>query len=142
MKALLIRLSVVGMIALLALGVAGCGPKSAQGDSLAQSDPALSAVVTATANGQAEGVGVQAEAQARPSAATEPAESQVTQSQNGSSLLQTYCAQCHQVRLLEQTRRPRAGWERILSRMERHGVRLSEAEKSILLDYLTVPEKP
>lgn len=53
MKSLVVRVSVVVMIALLALGVTGCKAKSVQGEPLAQSSPdfAVTAVATVTESG-------------------------------------------------------------------------------------------
>lgn len=141
MKALHIHLSVVGMIALLALGVAGCGPKSLQGDSLAHSNSSNTTPTVVTVDGQGERVELQVKDSAPISAATEPSESPVASPQDGSSLLQIHCAKCHSVKLLERTNKPHEEWERILLRMEKTAVHLTDAERSVLLDYLAATAK-
>ena len=141
MKALRIHLSVVGMIALLVLGVAGCGPKSLQGDSLAHSNSTNTTPTVVTVDGQGERVELQVKDSAPISAATEPSETQVASPQDGSSLLQIHCAKCHSVKLLERSKKPREEWERILLRMERAAVRLTDSERSALLEYLAAPDK-
>lgn len=144
MKAVLIRSSVVGIIALLALGVAGCNLKSAQGKSLTQSDPTLSASTAIVQMERVEGkVETDAPISSTPISSTlilnvtPTAESEVAPFQDGSALLRDYCARCHSVKLLERTKKSPSDWEKILLRMEKNGAHLSEAEKSVLIDHLT-----
>lgn len=67
--------------------------------------------------------------------------SQDSPSIDGPSLLQEHCGQCHLVQLFERSNRARADWEKTLSRMEEIGVQLSQAERSVLLDLLAVPNE-
>lgn len=76
------------------------------------------------------------------SATQEAAVSQVTSLQDGPSLLERHCAQCHLVQKLQQIKKPRAEWEKTLAQMEGMGVRLEAADKVNLLDYLTVADTP
>lgn len=93
-------------------------------------------------NGQAESAGGPVEADAVSTAAREAAEPLVSSEQGGPRLLQTYCAQCHSVKLLEQTRKSRAEWEKTLSRMERYSGHLTEIETLVVLDHLAAPDRP
>jgi cytochrome c5 len=79
--------------------------------------------------------------QAASPAAQQAAGSSTAPEGNGAILLQTYCAHCHSVKLLEHTRKSRAEWEKTLARMERHSGLSSEAEKLIVLDYLAASDK-
>jgi len=99
---------------------------------------------TENPNAQVENARVQNKTSSSISAARIPAVSQVVPPQDnpsidGPSLLQNHCAQCHLVKLLEQSKKSRDDWEKTLSRMEEIGVRLSDAERSVLLDHLAVP---
>lgn len=94
-----------------------------------------------TENGQVENTSDLVETDARPTAVTEPSESLVTTERSGTTLLQTHCAQCHSVKLLEQTRKTRKNWEKTLSRMEKYSDPMSDAEKYLILEYLAVPDK-
>ena len=76
------------------------------------------------------------------SPATEPAVSQVTPLQDGQSLLESYCTQCHLAQLLEEVNKSRSDWEKTLAQMESMGVHLDDAEKVILLDYLAGAARP
>jgi hypothetical protein len=139
MKTLYIRLCVIGMIALFVLAVAGCGPKNHQGGSLTQNGPVLPA---AAANEHVDRLEAQVDVDELVSRAAKPAEPQETvPQQDASALLQIHCVQCHRVATLEQTQKQWADWERILSRMERTGVRLTDDERSTLLVYLAAPDK-
>lgn len=62
--------------------------------------------------------------------------------QDGSSLIDSHCAQCHTIQRLKQTKKTRTGWENTLAKMERIGVSLSDTEKVVLLDYLTGIAEP
>jgi LSD1 subclass zinc finger protein len=67
---------------------------------------------------------------------------QETSLQDGASLLNIRCAQCHTVELIKQTNQTRAEWENTLAQMEKMGVTLSNDEKIVLIDYLTGVDKP
>ena len=83
---------------------------------------------------------VQVAAGATIPATAEPAAAQVTPPQDGSTLLEDHCAQCHTVQLLEQSKKTRTEWENTLGRMEGMGVHLSDTEKVLLLDYLATAD--
>ncbi len=61
---------------------------------------------------------------------------------DGQSLLQSRCTQCHELRRLQQIKKSRTEWAKSLSRMEWLNVRLSDTEKTVLLDYLAMVDKP
>jgi hypothetical protein len=85
-------------------------------------------------------VEIQVDAEAlTPTATTAP---KVTELPDGPTLLVSRCTQCHVARLLEKMEKPRAEWELSLAKMEALGVQLNEAEKVILLDYLSAIDKP
>jgi len=60
---------------------------------------------------------------------------------DGQSLLATHCTRCHLAQKLEQTEKSRTEWEQTLAQMERIGVHLSDSEKVVLLDYLSVNDE-
>jgi hypothetical protein len=68
-------------------------------------------------------------------------EIQVMSQQDGHFLLENHCSQCHLTQTLEQNKKSRADWEKILDKMEQFGVQLDDAEKAILLDYLVASNK-
>ena len=61
---------------------------------------------------------------------------------DGQSLLEKHCAQCHPVQSLIKPRKSRLEWDMALAQMKGMGVRLSNEEKDVLLDFLSVPEEP
>ena len=75
-------------------------------------------------------------------AAIELATSQVPPIQNGTALLERHCAKCHLVQSLQQIKKPRSEWEKILAQMEGMGLHLDDNEKVDLLNYLTVADQP
>jgi hypothetical protein len=62
--------------------------------------------------------------------------------QEGPLLLQTRCTQCHSLETVLQVKQSRAEWEATLSKMEGFNVKISDSEKKVLLDYLTIVENP
>ena len=62
--------------------------------------------------------------------------------QEGSLLLQNRCTQCHSLENVLQAKKTRAEWEETLSKMESFNVKISDSEKHVLLDYLTIVENP
>ena len=74
-------------------------------------------------------------------AVTGPAASHAA-TQDGRSLLDSYCTQCHTARSFEGIEKSRSDWENTLAQMEALGVHLEEAEKVILLDYLAGDARP
>jgi hypothetical protein len=95
-----------------------------------------------TANGHVVSVSGSGETTTRLTATPEAAESLMVPEQSGRMLLQSHCAQCHSVKLLEQTRKSRANWEKTLSRMEMYSGLVSDAERLSVLEYLAGPDKP
>jgi mono/diheme cytochrome c family protein len=89
-----------------------------------------------------EQVAFQVDSSSLVSATMELVESQETPMQNGLELLNSNCVGCHNLAWFGQTEKSRAEWEKGLERMEAMGVNLSDAEKALLLDYLTAPDKP
>lgn len=59
---------------------------------------------------------------------------------DGPSLLARHCTKCHTAQSLRRIKKQRAEWEMTLVQMERMGVRLSDIEKDVLLDYLVVTD--
>lgn len=62
--------------------------------------------------------------------------------QNGLSILESRCAQCHTPQWLKKTKKTQTEWEITLAQMERIGVHLSDTEKDILIDYLVYHVEP
>lgn len=89
-----------------------------------------------------EDVASQVDAGARVSATTEAAASQATPMQDGPALLKSHCSGCHVIAWFDQIEKPRAEWEKVIDKMEAMGVRLSDTEKDVLIDYLAVADKP
>ena len=72
----------------------------------------------------------------------EAIKSQKTPMQDGLALLKTHCIRCHNTAWFDKIETPRSEWEQALAQMEAMGVHLSDAEKFVLLDYLTAADKP
>lgn len=62
---------------------------------------------------------------------------------DGASLVKSRCSQCHAISRVQSAAKDRVGWESTLSRMEQHGLKVTPAERSAILDYLaaTYPVK-
>ena len=62
---------------------------------------------------------------------------------DGASLVTSRCSQCHAISRVQSAGKDRAGWDSTLSRMEQHGLKVTQAERSAILDYLaaTYPVK-
>ena len=71
-----------------------------------------------------------------------PTSSSETALQEGPLLLQTRCTQCHSLEKVLQVKKTRVEWEETLSKMESFNVKISDSEKKVLLDYLTIVENP
>ena len=61
---------------------------------------------------------------------------------DGHTILENICAQCHLVQSLLQIKKSSPEWEEILQQMEMMGVHLSEIDKSVLIGYLVSTEQP
>ena len=57
-------------------------------------------------------------------------------------LLQTRCTQCHSLETVLQVEKTRVEWKETLSKMESFNVEISDSERKVLLDYLTIVENP
>lgn len=62
--------------------------------------------------------------------------------QEGPSILQAQCTQCHSLQKVLNVKKTSAGWEETLARMESYGTKINDSEKNLLLDYLTNVNKP
>ncbi|HLO17659.1 MAG TPA: hypothetical protein VK206_22705 [Anaerolineales bacterium] len=71
-----------------------------------------------------------------------PTPSPETALQEGPSVLQARCTQCHSLQKVLQAKKTRAEWEETLSKMESFNVKISDTEKKVLLDYLTSVDHP
>ena len=56
---------------------------------------------------------------------------------DGAALLAERCSACHGTNRVKQTRKTSEAWEKTVSRMMSKGARLTEDEKTVLLDYLS-----
>lgn len=66
-----------------------------------------------------------------------PAEETPTSTGEGSILLQQRCTRCHTLERVEAARKTPVEWEQTVRRMVDRGADLSEAEISVLVDYLS-----
>ncbi len=71
--------------------------------------------------------------QAPPKAATSPADAP---SPDGSTLLETRCSACHSVDRATQAKKTLEQWDQTVTRMIAKGAKLTEAEKTVLVEYL------
>jgi len=71
-----------------------------------------------------------------------PIESKSDTVTDGPSLLTNHCTKCHTAQSLRRIEKGRTEWELTLARMEGMGVRLSDSEKEVLLDYLLSSVEP
>lgn len=88
----------------------------------------LMAVLAACGSGSEEPT--QAPASETASPAQMPAE-------DGATLLEARCSTCHSADRAKQTTKTRDEWDQTVSRMIDKGAQLTEAEKTVLVDYLT-----
>lgn len=57
--------------------------------------------------------------------------------QDGETLLEARCSTCHSADRARQVTKTRDGWEQTMTSMINRGAQLTEAEKMVLVDYLT-----
>jgi len=57
-------------------------------------------------------------------------------SAGGETLLQERCTECHGLERTTSAQKTRAEWENTVTRMANRGAELSDAEKTVLVDYL------
>jgi cytochrome c5 len=55
----------------------------------------------------------------------------------GAALVQKQCAICHTTERIDTANLDRAGWERTVDQMIDKGARLNDAERNIVVDYLS-----
>lgn len=91
---------------------------------------------------QMEEAGLQVDAWILNSAMTETATSEIKPMQDGLAILQANCIGCHVTAWFDQFEKSISEWEEVLDQMEAMGVRLSDTEKGILLNYLAVADRP
>jgi cytochrome c5 len=77
--------------------------------------------------------------QASSSATALPAE---TPALDGATLLETRCSVCHSADRPRQAKKTREQWDQTVARMIGKGAQLTEAEKTVLLDYLAKTHGP
>ena len=68
---------------------------------------------------------------------SEPASPAQLPAEDGEALLEARCSTCHSADRARQVTKTRDGWDQSVSRMIDKGAQLSEAEKTLLVDYLT-----
>jgi len=59
-----------------------------------------------------------------------------TPAQDGATLLETRCSTCHSADRAKQAIKTRDEWDQTVTRMIGNGAQLTEAEKTVLVDYL------
>jgi cytochrome c5 len=55
---------------------------------------------------------------------------------DGATLLDTRCSTCHSANKIKQGRATRDQWDQLVTNMIDRGAKLSDAEKTVLVDYL------
>jgi cytochrome c5 len=61
---------------------------------------------------------------------------------DGATLLEKRCSVCHSADRSRQAKKTREQWEQTVTRMIGKGAKLTEAEKTVLVDYLAKTYKP
>ncbi len=61
---------------------------------------------------------------------------------DGATLLETRCSVCHSADRPKQAKKTADQWNQTVTRMMGKGAKLTEAEKTVLLDYLAKTYKP
>lgn len=56
---------------------------------------------------------------------------------DGAALLETRCSGCHSADRARKAKKTREGWDKTVSSMIRKGAALTDAEKTVLVDYLS-----
>lgn len=65
-----------------------------------------------------------------------PVPSSVSAVQDGEALVQARCTICHNTERIDAARYDKAGWEQTADKMIGKGARLTEAERTAVIDYL------
>lgn len=58
------------------------------------------------------------------------------QANEGEALVSDKCSQCHSIDRVDTAVKDRAGWESTVSRMEKNGLELTDAERTTIIDWL------
>ena len=66
--------------------------------------------------------------------------SQVAPLPEAASLIANHCSRCHTEEALKQIKKTPAEWEDALAMMKWMGVRLTDAERITLIEYLAIPD--
>jgi hypothetical protein len=127
--------SFFAIAAVAALGLLAKDVISARTTPLVASPARIQEVQTRPANTQTAGGASNIPTQA-------PNSSPETALQEGQLLLQERCTQCHSLQKVLQVKRTRTEWKETLAEMESLNVKISDTEKSILLDYLSSVGNP
>ena len=69
--------------------------------------------------------------------APETASPEQAPAQDGATLLEARCSTCHSADRARQVNKTRDGWDQTVTSMINRGAQLTEAEKVVLVDYLT-----
>jgi cytochrome c5 len=69
--------------------------------------------------------------------APETASPEQAPTQDGATLLEARCSTCHSADRARQVTKTRDGWDQTVTTMIDRGAQLTEAEKVVLVDYLT-----
>jgi len=69
--------------------------------------------------------------------APETASPEQAPAQDGATLLEARCSTCHSADRARQVTKTRDGWDQTVTSMINRGAQLTEAEKTVLVDYLT-----
>jgi cytochrome c5 len=80
----------------------------------------------------------------QPTPASSPAmqPSGETVASDGATLLDTRCSVCHSADRAREASKTREQWDQTVTRMIDHGAQLTEAEKTVLVDYLAANYAP
>jgi cytochrome c5 len=58
-------------------------------------------------------------------------------SADGATLVSQVCSKCHPVSRVDGAKKDRSGWTATVDRMVTHGLQVSDAQKTAIVDYLT-----
>jgi cytochrome c553 len=56
---------------------------------------------------------------------------------DGAALVAAACTKCHPATRYEAVKKDRTGWTGTVTRMQTHGLQVTDAEKQTIIDYLT-----
>jgi hypothetical protein len=55
---------------------------------------------------------------------------------DGAGLVSVVCTKCHPIQRVQAARKSRDGWTRTVTRMQTHGLKVTNAQKQTIIDYL------